>query len=102
MTLYNIFVYYNEDRTCCHTLLSPFVLLLYPFWIVPVTLLLGIYAAIVQVSWYWDSWLGELRNPDKGFMNWVCQKLNVPDCAPYQIVVLSSEDCTPLHGAAII
>jgi hypothetical protein len=37
MTLFNIFVYYNEERSCCHTLLSPFILLLYPFWIVPVS-----------------------------------------------------------------
>ena len=102
MTLYNIFVYYNEERSCCHTLLSPFILLLYPFWIVPVTIFLGIYAALVQVSWYWDSWIGELRNPDKGFMNWICQKLNVPDCAPYQVVVMSAEDGTSMHGAVVI
>jgi hypothetical protein len=38
MTLFNIFVYYNEERSCCHTLLSPFILLLYPFWIVPVSI----------------------------------------------------------------
>ena len=56
MTLFNIFVYYNEERTCCLTLLSPFVLLLYPFWIIPVTLLLGIYAAFIQVShfYHWN------------------------------------------------
>ena len=51
MTLFNIFVYYNEERTCCHTLMSPFILLMYPFWIVPVTVILGIYAAIVQVNY---------------------------------------------------
>jgi len=75
--------------------MSPLVLLIYPIWIVPVTLCLGVYAALVQVSWYWDSWKSEVLNPDKGFMNWVCQRLNVPDCAPYQVVLLSSEETVP-------
>jgi hypothetical protein len=51
----------------------------------------------LQISWYWDSWIGELRNPDKGFMNWVCQKLNVADCAPYQIVIMTSDEENACH-----
>ena len=55
-----------------------------------------------QVSWYWDSWIGELRNPDKGFMNWICQKLNVPDCAPYQVVVMMADEENACHKPAVI
>jgi hypothetical protein len=100
MTWYNIFLHYNEERTCCHTLLSPLVLLLYPFWIAPVTLFLGIYGGLVQISWYWDSWLKEVRDPDSGFMGWFCGFVNLPDCAPYQVIFLESDQentqlCSP-------
>jgi hypothetical protein len=53
MTLFNIFVYYNEERSCCHTLLSPFILLLYPFWIVPVS--------ILKKTFYFSSFLFRQR-----------------------------------------
>ncbi|CAB4056561.1 unnamed protein product [Lepeophtheirus salmonis] len=89
MTWYNIFIHYNEERTCCHKLLSPFVLILYPLWIGPVTILLGLWGGFVQISWYFDSWIQELRNPDSGFFSWFCNKvIDLPDCAPYQVVIL--------------
>ena len=96
MTWFNIFLYYNEERTCCHKLLSPLILLFYPFWIVPITLGLGLYGGLRVVSWYWDSWIQEISNPDCGFMAWICTKMNLPDCAPYQVVLLSAEE-SPNH-----
>ena len=85
LTWYNIFLHYNEERGCCHKLLSPFVLLAYPFWIVPVTAGLGAFGALLQVSWYWDSWLQALRAPDGGFFAWFCDCIGVPDSAPYRV-----------------
>jgi len=91
LTWYNIFIYYNEQRTCCHTVfVSPCVLLLYPVWILPVTLGLGFYGGLRQVSWHGRRWLKELGDPEKGFYGWVCNKLNLPDCSPYQVVILTS------------
>ena len=92
MTWYNIFLFYNEEKSCCHKLLSPFVLLFYPLWIVPVTVFLGLYGGLRVISWYWDSWIAEIRNPDSGFMLWICSKLNLPDCAPYAVVLLSADE----------
>ena len=91
MTWYNIFLHYNEERTCCHKLLSPFVLLLYPFWIVPVTLSLCLYGGFRCISWYWDSYWNEITNPDSGFCHWICEQFNLPDCSPYQVVLLSAD-----------
>ena len=91
MTWYNIFLHYNEERSCCHKLLSPFVLLFYPIWIVPVTLGLCLYGGIRCISWYWDSWIAEICNPDSGFCAWICEQFNLPDCSPYQVVLLSAE-----------
>ena len=45
---------------------SPFVLLFYPVWIIPVTFGLGIYGGFSQVSWYWPNWRKELTDPEKG------------------------------------
>ena len=86
---YNIFIHYNEDLTCCHKLLSPLVLLAYPFWIAPVTILVGFWAGTIgQISWQWESWTEAVRSPDSGFMGWACTQLNLPDCSPYQVVVI--------------
>ena len=46
--------------------MSPCVLLLYPVWILPVTLGLGVYGGISQVSWYCHTWRKELTDPEKG------------------------------------
>ena len=86
---YNIFIHYNEDLTCCHKLLSPFVLLAYPLWIAPVTVLVGLWGGTVgQISWHWDAWVEAVRSPDSGFMGWACAQLNLPDCSPYQVVFI--------------
>jgi len=103
ITWYNIFIYYNEQRTCCHTVfVSPCVLLLYPVWILPVTLLLGLYAGICQVSWSCSRWRRELCDPEKGFYGWICNKLALPDCSPYQVVILSSLPNDPLTVTSIV
>ena len=72
----------------------------HPFWIAPVTLFLGFYGGLAQISWYWDSWVKAIRDPDSGFMGWFCGFVNLPDCSPYQIVFLESDQddtklCSP-------
>ncbi len=103
LTWYSIFVSLNEDRGCCGKLASPFFLLLYPLWIVPVTLILGLYGVVAQISWYWDSWLSTISAPDGGFFGWFCNWIGEPECAPYQIILLTARDYerpSVLHGAA--
>ena len=68
---------------------------------------LGIYGGFSQVSWYWPNWRKELTDPEKGdwltpwclepfspfcsgFFGWLCNKLRIPDCSPYQVVILTS------------
>ena len=72
-------------------LLSPLVLLAYPLWIVPVTLALGVYGAGAQVSWYYDSWSMSLAAPDGGFFYWACDAVGLGECAPYQVILISSQ-----------
>ncbi len=111
LTWYNVFLHYNEERSCCHKLLSPLVLLIYPLWIAPVTLLLGVYGSLAQLSWYLDSWLECVRHPDRGFFAYVCNLLDIPDSCPYQVVLLTSAEQShshhhhsdrPLTGATVL
>jgi len=77
--------------------LSPFVLLLYPLWIAPVTIFVGCWGGTVgQISWHWDSWLEAVRSPDSGFMGWACAQLNLPDCSPYQVVLIGGSEAESL------
>ena len=86
---YNIFVYLSEERTWAHkALLAPIVIILYPFLIIIAALLLGIVGACKQISWYFSSWLKAMRDPEKGFFGWLCHKLGVAQCSPYEVVIL--------------
>ena len=103
ITWYNIFIHYNEERGCCAKLLSPFVLLLYPFWIVPITLFLGMYGGVAQISWYFDGWIKALRTPDGGFFEWFCESIDIPDASPFQVILLSATDYErPPTGATVL
>jgi hypothetical protein len=68
---------------------SPVVLLVYPLWILPSTIALGLYGGLRQVSWSGAHWRKELGDPEKGFYGWMCNKLSLPDCSPYQVPQLS-------------
>jgi len=103
ITWYNVFIYYNEQRSCCQTIfVSPCVLLLYPVWILPATILLGVYGAFAQISWTWHTWRRQVGDPEKGFFGWLCNKMALPDCSPYQVVILSSLPNDPLTVTSIV
>ena len=111
---------YNNLSTylsCLKIFVSPCVLLFYPIWIVPVTLGLGVYGGFSQISWYCANWRKELMDPEKGssgvtvityihcnvpgFFGWLCNKVNLADCCPYQVIILTSLPETDLRTSAI-
>ena len=106
LTWYNIFIAFNEEMSCCHKLLSPFVLLLYPLWIAPVTLLVGLAGAAASISWYWDSWTDAVTTClDCGFFNWFCNLVGFGDASPYHVIVMRAEGfqkppCAAAHEGA--
>lgn len=90
ITWYNIFTFFSEEKHVgCKILVSPLLILLYPFIIVSLSLGLGLYAGLNQISWHWDAWVKEITDFEKGFYGWLCNALNLSECAPYEVVVLS-------------
>ncbi|XP_056321143.1 transmembrane protein 169 [Danio aesculapii] len=93
LTWYNIFLVYNEERTFCHKItVCPFLIIFYPVLIVALSVSIGLYSAVVQVSWAFSEWWMSVRDLEKGFCGWVCGKLGLEDCSPYSVVELLESD----------
>ena len=90
LTWYNSIVYFSEERTIWHKLfICPVVILTYPFTVGLSACCLGLYSCIVQISWFWHHWYREVRDFEKGFYGWMCNKLDISQCSPYDIVILN-------------
>ncbi|KAJ8385092.1 hypothetical protein AAFF_G00193130 [Aldrovandia affinis] len=93
LTWYSIFLVYNEERTFWHKItVCPFLIIFYPVLIMAVSLSLGLYAAVVQVSWAFSTWWLAARDLEKGFCGWACGQLGLEDCSPYSVVELLDSD----------
>ncbi|KAM4626549.1 transmembrane protein 169 [Discoglossus pictus] len=93
ITWYNIFLVYNEERTFWHKItFCPFLIIFYPIIIVAVSLSIGLYTAVTQVSWSFGEWWHAVRDMEKGFCGWISSKLGMEDCSPYSIVELLDSD----------
>lgn len=100
LTWYNMFTYFTEERSYFHKLfLSPLIILLYPFMIILCTFGLGLYAALAQLSVKFTSWMNEVGDVEKGFYGWLCNFLQLSDCAPYEVVILTDirDDALPVQ-----
>lgn len=90
LTWYNIFNYFNEEKSYLHKLfMSPLLILTYPIGICVCTIGLGIYAGIVQLSLSLQRWHNEITDIEKGFYGWLCSFLHLSDCSPYEVVILT-------------
>ncbi|XP_053659710.1 uncharacterized protein LOC128708755 [Anopheles marshallii] len=90
VTWYNMFTYFNEERSYCHKLLmSPLLILAYPLGIVLCTVGLALYAGIRQISFHFRTWINEIADIEKGFYGWLCSVLHLSDCSPYEVVILT-------------
>lgn len=89
ITWYNMFTYFNEEKTYLHKLImSPLLVLTYPIVIVLCTIGLGIYSGLVQITTQFGRWSNEICDIEKGFYGWLCSFLKLSDCSPYEVVIL--------------
>lgn len=90
ITWYNIFNYFNEEKTLLHKLfMSPILIVTYPVLILLCTFGLGSYAAFKQLTCSFMAWSNEVFDLEKGFYNWICASLNLAVCSPYEVVILT-------------
>lgn len=91
ITWYNMFTYFNEEKTYLHKLvMSPLLIIVYPIGIVLCTIGLGIYSGCVQISMKYTRWMNEISDIEKGFYGWLCSVLRLSDCSPYEVVILTT------------
>lgn len=90
LTWYNAIVYFSEERTVWHKIfLCPLLIITFPFTIGLSALGIALYSCVIQLSWFLSHWCSQIRDFEKGFYGWVCDLFNLPQCSPYDIVVLN-------------
>lgn len=90
LTWYNIFTYYNEEKSCFYRLfMSPILIVVYPIAICLCTIGLAIYSGFIQISMKFAKWSNEISDVEKGFYGWLCNFLRLSDCSPYEVVILT-------------
>ncbi|KAK2143557.1 hypothetical protein LSH36_832g01042 [Paralvinella palmiformis] len=87
---YNIYLCLSEEKTIWHKIfLCPLLIVIFPLIVFLIPLAVAAFAAIRQLSWSWRRWLNEIRDFEKGFYGSLCEKLGVPECSPYEVVILN-------------
>ncbi|XP_046570269.1 transmembrane protein 169-like [Haliotis rubra] len=98
LTWYNIYLYFSEEKTIWHKVsLCPLLILTFPFSVGLSAVGVAMYAAVVQVSWWFSSWRKEFADFEKGFYGWLCNSLRLAECSPYETVILNETDEEILH-----
>ena len=96
LTWYNIFLYLSEEKAWYHRVfICPWLIVFYPVLIVLICLSIAFFGMFKQVSWFLSSWYKEIRDPEKGFFGWLCEKMGVSQLAPYEVVVLDENPMVP-------
>ncbi|XP_068156619.1 uncharacterized protein [Drosophila tropicalis] len=90
LTWYNMFNYYCEEKSYFHKIfVTPLLFMAYPLVIVLCTFGLGLYSGFKQLSLQYSSWVNDITDIEKGFYGWLCGFLRMPDCSPYEVVILT-------------
>lgn len=90
ITWYNVFNYFNEEKTYLHRLvMSPLLIITYPIMILLCSIGLAVYSGLVQISMKFTKWSNEIADIEKGFYGWLCNFLHLDDCSPYEVVILT-------------
>lgn len=89
LTWYNMLIYFSEEKSILHRVtICPILILSFPILVGVSACVLALVASFLQVSWTWARWKTEFRDGEKGFYGWFCGIVDLPDCSPYQVVVL--------------
>jgi hypothetical protein len=86
-TWYNLYIYYSEERTMCHRIfICPVLIITFPLTVGLSSIGVALFAACVQISWSFYRWKTEFLDFEKGFYGWLCYKIGLPMCSPYDVL----------------
>ncbi|XP_062566773.1 transmembrane protein 169-like [Saccostrea cucullata] len=86
-TWYNLYIYYSEERTVCHKIfICPILIITFPLTVGLSSLGIALFAAFIQISWSFFRWKIEFLDFEKGFYGWLCCKIGLPMCSPYEVL----------------
>ncbi|XP_061183176.1 transmembrane protein 169-like [Saccostrea echinata] len=86
-TWYNLYIYYSEERTMCHKIfICPLLIITFPLTVGLSSIGIAVFAAFIQISWSFIRWKIEFLDFEKGFYGWLCYKLGLPMCSPYEVI----------------
>ncbi|CAL1545706.1 unnamed protein product [Lymnaea stagnalis] len=89
MTWYNLIIYFSEEKSFLYRLtLCPLIILSFPISVGLSSFLIALVASFMQISWSWLRWRAEISDGEKGFYGWLCSKVGLPKCSPYEVVIL--------------
>ena len=93
LTWYNIFLYYYDERGWIHRIVvCPLLILSFPPIILSAALGISLYSALNQLSWYMSSWRTSVTDMEKGFYAWLCLRIGLQECAPYEVITLDDDE----------
>lgn len=93
----NIINYITGDKSFIKRhFLPPIIVILYLFLILIFMIGLGLYSGIVQVTASGTTWYKDVCDFEKGFYGWFCNKIGLPDCCPYKVVILTDQTLSQL------
>ncbi|XP_060077324.1 transmembrane protein 169-like [Ylistrum balloti] len=98
---YNLYLYFSEEKTIWHKVtICPVLILTFPFTVGLSSIGVAVFAAFVQLSWFYLSWHAEFLDFEKGFYGWLCNKMGLPQCCPYELIILNNEsELEPMRTA---
>ncbi|KAK3105928.1 hypothetical protein FSP39_008737 [Pinctada imbricata] len=92
LTWYNLLTYVSEEKRIWHKIfISPIIILSFPVTVGLTALIISVCSAFVQISWSFTRWREVILDVDKGFYGWLCDKLSVPMCSPYDSVIIHED-----------
>ncbi|XP_071942286.1 uncharacterized protein [Antedon mediterranea] len=93
LSFLNILCYFFEERPLVHRIfICPIVIVFFPPLVVVFSLMLAVFSALEQISWFYDSWWESVSNLEKGFYSWLCDQLGLQNCCPYESIKLADDD----------
>ncbi|OWF40599.1 transmembrane protein 169-like [Mizuhopecten yessoensis] len=98
---YNLYIYFSEEKSIWHKVsICPVLILTFPFTVGLSSIGVAFFAAFVQLSWFYLSWHAEFLDFEKGFYGWLCNKIGLPQCCPYELIILNNEsELEPMRTA---